>query len=441
MSASRTRLTVAAALLAAFAPATAALAQYGAYGARAVVEHNDLRWFEPVDLDLDGQMPRKDAGYFFSVDKTWETVVNGKYEIGHPGLTVDSERIFRAPSNDIAFTTLDQVLGFGFIETLQEGIGYTGLSFVVANTQGTDVLNDDVEVPFNTNSFGSVDALRTAINDFNTDPTNIANNRIIRVGGEPKPYAVRNSIRDAFQDAGFAWGERYEFGYSDGEQGWMVTILDGPESVSGGTYGAGEAAPYTSQSGTDNADFDPFFGDSPQDSDGDGRLDNPADIGDGDVYALGFGSVAVNFNLPTPDFLSGFRDYLNNDVGAAGGVQFGPILYVGNYGGSEDDNDIIDFGSNAGFNRVTVNDSINALGVYDLEQSDPPNPDPDETVLNQQIDIILNDLNDAPHGHQLLGRRRPARLPRCWRQLHCGTSRVDRPRQRSDRLGGGPAAR
>ena len=58
------------------APTGSAWAQ--GYGAGAIVENNDLRWFEPAMLDLDGQMSDDRAGYFFRFDKTYWASGNPK---------------------------------------------------------------------------------------------------------------------------------------------------------------------------------------------------------------------------------------------------------------------------------------------------------------------------------------------------------------------------
>jgi hypothetical protein len=390
MSASRTCL-IAAALCGAVTPTASTWAQGGAYGAKAIVEHNDLRWFEPVDLDIDGQMPHRDAGWFASVDKLSWWTVNPRVEIGQEGKTVDSERIYPAPSNELAFTALQQTETFAFISNLQENLGYVGIQFVIANTRGTASLTDDIKTPFNTQPYTTVAELDDAITAFNNDPNNQANNLLVRVGGEPTPYQVRNGIRDALPDAGFAWGERYSFGYSDGEQGWMIEILDGPEANAGGTWGV-RNSPYTSQSETAVPGPDPNYAGSLEPGiDGQLQGDGPAN----DLFALGFGSVAVNFNLPTPDFLSGYRDYFNNSVGAAGGTQTGPIMYVGNYGAFEDDQSPFDFTNNGGLATVDVQDALTAINLYSLQASDPPTTDPNETILNQQINVILADVNNA----------------------------------------------
>jgi hypothetical protein len=372
-------------------PTASTWAQGGAYGAKSIVEHNDLRWFEPVELDIDGQMPHRTAGWFATVDKLYWATGNPKVEVGEAGKTVDSERIYPAPSNELAFTALQQIETLNFIDNLQENLAYIGIEFVVANTRGTASLTDDIVMPYNTQPFNTVAELNTGITDFNNLQANKDANLVVRVGGEPTPYQVRNGIRDAMPDAGWAWGERYSFGYSDGEQGWMIEVLDGPESNAGGVWGV-KSSPYTSQSETAVPGPDPDYAGSLEPGvDGNLQGDGPTN----DLFALGFGSVAVNFNLPTPDFLSGYRDYFNNGVGAAGGTQTGPIMYVGNYGAFQDDNQPFDITDNPGFGVVNVNDALAAINTYNLQASDPPTTDPNETILQQQINRILADVNRA----------------------------------------------
>jgi hypothetical protein len=43
--------------------------------------------------------------------------------------------------------------------------------------------------------------------------------------------------------ASFAWGERYEFGFFDGETGWEIGVLDGPASQSGDLFGINTVDP------------------------------------------------------------------------------------------------------------------------------------------------------------------------------------------------------
>ncbi len=383
MSAKRISLLAAALVGGVLTPATSCWAQ--AYGAAAIVEHNDLRFFEPVELDLDGQMPRGDVGFFGSFDKLWWGTIHPKLEIGQAGLVVDSERVFRAPTLDVALTSLEQTQTFSFVDNAEEALSFGGIDFAVFEDNDPTIRRDDVEqrLSFNDLDFAfrlgnpvgtpltNIAQLRVAIariqNGFTTDPdgdpgtadgVTIAG-QDVRVAGEPTPYGVRNSIRDALPDAGFAWGERIEFGYSNGEQGWMVTILDGPESVAGGVYGAGEGHIFFSQSGTDVFGADPYFLGDLEDDDNDGIGDGDGEPNTVDIWALGFGSVAVNFNLPNSSFLTGFRDYSRGD---SPHTVFGPIYYVGNTGAEFTDFDVvgIDFSGGGG----TVNtDAATALSA------------------------------------------------------------------------------
>lgn len=389
MSAKRISLLAAAIVSGVLTPTAPCWAQ--AYGAAHLVEHNDLRWFEPVELDLDGQMPRRDAGFFGSFDKLYWATPQPKLEIGQAGLVVDSERVFRAPTLDVALTSLEQTETFSFVDNAEEALSFGGINFAVFEENDPTIRRDDVEQRL---SFNDLDFAFRLGNPTGTPLTNIAQMRIaiariqagfttdpdgnpatndgvavpgmnVRVAGEPSPYGVRNSIRDALPDAGFAWGERIEFGYSDGEQGWMMTILDGPESVSGGVYGAGEGHIFFSQSGTDTFGADPYFLGDLEDDDGDGIGDGDGEPNTVDIWALGFGSVAVNFNLPNEDFLTGFRDYSRGD---SPHTVFGPIYYVGNTGAEFTDFDVvgIDFSGGGGTVNTDAATAISAQLLADV---------------------------------------------------------------------------
>jgi len=153
-------------------------------------------------------------------------------------------------------------------------------------------------------------------------------------GTLPEPYVIKNGLTDTQPNAGFAFGDRYEFGYQDGAYGWEIGILDGPDLFQTQTYGLGYVPPQ-------DQDF----------------IDNGGtEIGDG-PRVFGFGSVHVNFS--TPDgYLLGFRDYLNFLAGAITGTQVGPIVYVGNYGEVQEpdlDDDTIPF--------IRLTDDIDEDGV------------------------------------------------------------------------------
>ncbi len=78
-------------------------------------------------------------------------------------------------------------------------------------------------------------------------------------------YPIINGLQNTAPSAQFGWGDRYEFGFFDGDSGWQISILDGPINSSSNTFG------------------------------------NGPDIS-------GFGSIHVNFDTPA-NFLLGFRDY------------------------------------------------------------------------------------------------------------------------------------
>ena len=81
----------------------------------------------------------------------------------------------------------------------------------------------------------------------------------------PQQYVIQNSLQDVTPGQ-FGWGHRYEFGYFEGQHGWMGGVIHDMRTFSSEVYGAG---PQTS----------------------------------------GFGSLHVNFDVQNPDLLRGFRDY------------------------------------------------------------------------------------------------------------------------------------
>jgi len=383
MSASR-KCLLAAALCGAMTPTATTWAQGGAYGAKSIVEHNDLRWFEPVELDIDGQMPHRDAGWFASFDKLYWATVHPRVEIGDEGRTVDSEQLFRAPTPEAALLFVGQVELIDFISAIpdpqdrvQAALTYSGV--IIEDANGNDV----------TSTITSLDQLADRLRLAPNDPN------FVIPGGAPDLYQVRNGIRDALSDANFAWGERYEFGYSDGEHGWMIGVLDGPEANAGGTWGAPNA-PYDSQSGTAIPGTDPNYAGDLEDDDGDGQLDGDGEQGSPDLFALGFGSVAVNFELPNDDFLKGFRDYNN---GLTPWTTSGPLLYVGNAGTVFTEVEVIDFPEIGGNGNATIGVSLNAINSIQAELATQPPTNIDTpginldytTIAGQMTALILSD--------------------------------------------------
>ena len=56
-------------------------------------------------------------------------------------------------------------------------------------------------------------------------------------GTTPPPYQIQNGLQNVLPDAGFALGDRYEIGYRNRGNGWMIGILDGPEQQQFKAYG------------------------------------------------------------------------------------------------------------------------------------------------------------------------------------------------------------
>jgi len=162
----------------------------------------------------------------------------------------------------------------------------------------------------------------------------------------PPPYQIFNSLNNVPPNAGFAFGDRYEFGYEDGAYGWTIGILDGPKLYQSEFYGFTPRA---------DGGLPPFIDPDYTDGDDIGPGGGPV----GESRAFGFGSVAVLFNVPF-GYLMGFRDYLNNLAGAQQGTVGGIYLRVDNYGnpvfveGNEVDDDVL-------FRRA---DDLNENGVW-----------------------------------------------------------------------------
>jgi hypothetical protein len=177
-------------------------------------------------------------------------------------------------------------------------------------------------------------------------------------GEPPEPYQIYNGLQNVIPDAGFGFGDRYEVGYRNRGNGWMIGILDGPEQQQNMVYGmttqlSGATLPL------EDLDYRgaPLF---PPGSTGGGNTDpnaqTPGNLGT--FFALGFGNVHINFDHPV-GYLQGFRDYLNFLAGATLGTQVGPVAYVGNYGATVEPN--VDNQGQITFIRLT--DDIDEDGI------------------------------------------------------------------------------
>lgn len=148
-------------------------------------------------------------------------------------------------------------------------------------------------------------------------------------GTAPAPYQIQNGLQNALPDAGFGYGDRYEFGYRDKGNGWSIGILDGPEQSQFQVYGMTQQL-----TGTTLPPWDLDYRGNPLFPGNDPNVPDPGPVGD--FFALGFGNVHINFETPA-GYLLGFRDYVNYLAGATIGTQVGPVVYVGNYGGLQED--------------------------------------------------------------------------------------------------------
>ncbi len=165
------------------------------------------------------------------------------------------------------------------------------------------------------------------------------------LANRPEPYQIQNGLQNALPDAEFAFGDRYEFGYRNRGNGWMFGILDGPEQSQFQVYGMSPTLQGTSLPNT--PPVDPSY-----------RIP-PNAIAADTLYALGFGNVHVNFDTPA-GYLQGFRDYLNSFVDAQIGTQVGPVAYVGNYGGMQED----DLDDDLGFTFFRLTDDLNGNFIF-----------------------------------------------------------------------------
>jgi hypothetical protein len=170
-------------------------------------------------------------------------------------------------------------------------------------------------------------------------------------GTLPAPYQIQNGLQNVIPNAGFGFGDRYEVGYRNRGNGWMIGILDGPEQQQSMVYGMTPTL-----TGTTLPPWDLDYRGSPLFPGTDPTIPNPANLGT--FFALGFGNVHINFDHPV-GYLQGFRDYLNFLAGATLGTQVGPVAYVGNYGGTIEPN--IDNQGQITFIRLT--DDIDEDGI------------------------------------------------------------------------------
>ena len=141
-------------------------------------EH-DLQLFSPLDFDFDCQPIKKDCGWYFGYEKLSWSFSNDRIRVGTDGTSTGSLnpwRIFNTGGG----------LGANPIDPDDDDLAFL---------PGTEILI-------------------------------------------PAP-ALPSAIDSAVPRSEFAWGERYEFGRYDGDTGWLMSILDGPEQNASAAYGFG----------------------------------------------------------------------------------------------------------------------------------------------------------------------------------------------------------
>jgi Putative beta barrel porin-7 (BBP7) len=210
----------------------------------------------------------------------------------------------------------DQWSGYNF-EYNKLFWSYTGERVTVGNEEVTDTINwfDGVQNVVLTGQGQFAEVIYQVRPQDEVDPDNPV----------PPPHLITNTLKDVPPKAGFAFGNRYEFGYQDQGHGWQVGVLDGPELNQTEFYGF----PRDPATG---GGLPPFIDPDYTGTDDQGPGGGPTT---GFVRAFGFGSVPIIFETP-PGYLLGFRDYLNFLSDATLGTQVGPIMYVGNYGAVEE---------------------------------------------------------------------------------------------------------
>jgi hypothetical protein len=252
----------------------------------------DAQAFAPFNLDLDNMAEAQQSGYFFEYNKLFWSYTGERTTVG---------------SNNVS-------------ETITWFNGVQDQTITANNGQFAEII-------------------------YRVNPQDFVNPN----SPVPAPTVIHNALNNVPPRAGFAFGNRYELGYRDGGNGWMVGVLDGPEQNQSQFFGFAPRAtdggipPFINADYTNNSDIGPGTGESAQPG----------------TRAFGFGSVPVMFET-APGFMLGFRDYMNNFSDALLGTQRGPYSYVGNYGSSQDPNALpIPF--------LHLSDDINGNGIMGAE--------------------------------------------------------------------------
>ncbi len=204
---------------------------------------HDLQFFRPTDLDFEGRPFRRDAGFFFRYDKLSWSFTGERTRVG-----------------------LDE--------------------FSSATTNPVRVFDDGgILVP--------------------SDPMDPDSDPIFLPGVEVILAAPQrmNALSTAPPDSAFAWGERYEFGHFQDDDGWLIGILDGPEARSNVTFGYGFTPLDETSTGGISGGAGPGL--ESRFPGGPDQLINP------------LGSVLVVFNVPTLTDINGNEvlDIFGNPIG------------------------------------------------------------------------------------------------------------------------------
>ncbi|NOY40937.1 MAG: BBP7 family outer membrane beta-barrel protein [Planctomycetes bacterium] len=138
---------------------------------------SDLQFFSPVDFDFEDRPMRKSGGFIFNYDKLAWAFTGERHALGAGGTSTASMNPWR--------------------------------QFDSGGTLIPDPANDG---------------------EFLLLP-----GTTIPIPAPALPTAINNSA----PRAEFGWGDRYELGYWEGDNGWLVGILDGPEAVSAQSLGFG----------------------------------------------------------------------------------------------------------------------------------------------------------------------------------------------------------
>lgn len=154
-----------------------------------------MDFFSPTDLDLDFLPTENHEGWFFGYDKLSWTTLGERVRVG-ANITRKAFAVW-APTGSNGLNAL----GAGTVFPENYPAGHP-LGSVVNNPNGYQQIGD--------NGIRVVDPATGLLRDiFAPD--------------------LPNSIESGMPRSKFAWGDRYELGYSDGSKGFIISVIEGPE--------------------------------------------------------------------------------------------------------------------------------------------------------------------------------------------------------------------